>query len=383
MTIITKQAATGEPQLTYASIEPLLWENGLAPEPMRLHCNELPFDIPQAIKQQIAEKMAQLAWNRYPDFYNTELTALLAAHSKVHPDQVVPGNGSSQLIQQLIGCFSKIMSLAIIEKPTFTFYHQVCDNEQLAYQEWELTREGKHDLSTFPQLAEPALIILTSPNNPTGTTLPLSDLQCLLDQHPESIFIVDEAYAEFGGDTAQELIEQYPNLIVLKTLSKGYGMPGIRFGYALGSKPVMQLLKKHTVPFTINIFTELIVRELLTNPAFGLALQQNRERVKNLRDFVHYLLNDLAVRGDFTVHASAANFLLLRFQDPGLLEHVRTMLAARRILVGYPMPMCLRLTIGDEAQMNLVVRLIKQAIDTRNGAGIPGDHKQIVRNNPR
>lgn len=365
MTVITKQAPTGEPQLNYASIEPLLWENGLASAPVRLHCNELPFDIPQAIKQQIAEKMVHLAWNRYPDFYNNELTALLAKHNNVHPDQVVLGNGSSQLIQQMVGCFAKFMSVAIIEKPTFTFYHQVCDNEQLAYREWELTCDGTHDLSTFPQLAEPALIILTSPNNPTGTTLPLTSLQVLLDKHPESIFIVDEAYGEFGGDSAQTLIGQYPNLLVLKTLSKGYGMPGIRFGYVLGGKSVIQLLKKHTVPFTVNIFTELIVREFLTNPAFALALQQNRERVKNLRDFVCFLLSDLAVNGAFTVHTSAANFLLLRFQDATLLDQIRTSLASRNILVSYPIPLCMRLTIGNEAQMNQVVRLIKQAVNAR------------------
>lgn len=362
MNTLEKQAATSEPQLNYATIESALCAHEPASEPVRLHCNELPFDLPVGLKEQLARKMVDLAWNRYPDFYNTELTSLIARKHYMQPGQVVLGNGSSQLIQQIIGCFSTFISVAVIEKPTFTFYHQVCHNEQMAYREWDLTTEGTHDLRSFPPLTEPALVILTSPNNPTGSTLALNDLRTLLDRHPESIFLVDEAYAEFSGESAQALIASYTNLLVLKTFSKGYGMPGIRFGYVLGSNPLMQLLKKHTVPFTINIFTELVVREFLTNPAFEKALQQNRERVKNLRDFVHYLLSDLATNGGFRVQPSAANFLLLQFQNADLFEQVRTTLASRNILVGYPMPMCIRLTIGTEAQMNQLVRLIKQAV---------------------
>lgn len=362
MNLTSTLTVSHESQSTYASIEPTLVADGHTMPSIRLQCNETPFDLPQALKLELAAKIADLAWNRYPDFYNTELTALLATQVGVRPENVLVGNGSSALIQQIFNCCSSFLSVAVLERPTFTFYHQVCQNEQLPYQEWDLSADGSYDLSTFPQLAEPALVALTSPNNPLGTTLPQAVLRNLLDQYPQCIFIVDEAYGEFCGESAVALTHDYTNLLVLKTLSKGYGLPAIRFGYVVGSVVLMQMLRKYTVPFTVNCFTELIVREALTNPAVAQAVRVNRERVKNLRDFVHYLLTDMATHNSFTIQPSAANFLLLRFQNPELLDQIKQTLHDRAILVSYPMYQCLRLTIGTEVEMNQVVRIIKHAV---------------------
>ncbi len=349
-------------QTSYASIEQTLRADVYSNDPIRLHCNETPFDLPEDLKQQLVTKMADMAWNRYPDFHNTELTTLIANQAGVQPENVVLGNGSSQLIQQIVNCCSKFLSVAVIENPTFTFYHQVCQNERMPYQEWILGEDGSYDLSTFPHVSEPALIILTSPNNPTGATLPLNLLETLLEQNPASIFVVDEAYGEFGGVSAVELVKKYANLLVLKTLSKGLGLPSIRFGYAVGSVAIVRVLKKYTVPFTVNIFTELVVREALTNPTFISALRVNQERIKNLRDFVYHLLSDIASDDYFTVQPSYANFLLLRFHHVELLEEIKEELRIRNILVSYPIAHSLRLTIGTETQMRQVLRIIKQAL---------------------
>lgn len=347
----------------YAAIENKLPADGQPNPAMRLHCNETPFDLPLELKQQIATKMAELAWNRYPDFYNTELTALVAENAGVQPENVVLGNGSSQLIQQIFHACATFLSVAVIENPTFTFYHQACQNARMTSLEYALSPDGSYNLDAFPAINEPALVVLTSPNNPMGSTLPREVLETLLQQYPQCIFVVDEAYAEFANESAVELVKQYTNLMVLKTLSKGYSLPGIRFGYVVGCAALMQLLRKHTVPFTINIFTEVVVRELLTNPAVANALRLTRERVKNLRDFVHFLLQDLATDTDtFTVLPSVANFLLLRFHDAEPFEQVKRAFANRGILVSYPMPNCLRLTIGTEVEMNQVVRLLKHTL---------------------
>lgn len=347
---------------TFASIEQTLLTDRFPNEPIRLHCNETPFDLPEELKQQLTLKMADMAWNRYPDFHNTELTTLIAKKAGVQLENILLGNGSSQLIQQIVNCCSKFLSTAVIEHPTFTFYHQVCQNDRMPYQEWALTENGSYDLETFPKVTEPALVILTSPNNPTGVTLPLNLLVTLLNQHPQCIFVVDEAYGEFGGESAVELVKKYPNLLVLKTLSKGYNLPSIRFGYVVGDTVLIQLLKKYTIPFTINIFTELVVRELLTNPVFTKALRLHQERIKNLRDFVYYLLDEMSSHDQFSVQPSAANFLLLCFQNEELLNQIKQALTARNILVSYPMPQSLRLTIGTEAQMHQVLHIIRQAL---------------------
>lgn len=346
----------------YTQIEQTLWTELGPNEVMRLHCNETAFDIPQNLKQQLVHKMLNVAWNRYPDFHQTQLHTLTAKEAGVSTENIVLGNGSSQLIQQIINCCSKFLSEAIIENPTFTVYHQMCQNERMPYKQWDISEENVFDLSTFPQVTEPSLIILTSPNNPTGASLPLTTLQSLLSQYPNCVFIIDEAYGEFGGESALPLINKYANLLVLKTLSKGYGLPGIRFGYAAGNASLINLIKKHTIPFTINVFTELVVTEFLTNPLYINAVKTNQARIKNLRDFVAYLLDEMADETSFKVLPSAANFILLRFHDAALLEQIKKALSARNIMVGYPVAQCLRLTIGAEVEMNTVLRLIKYTI---------------------
>jgi len=355
-------------KLNLSKIEQTLWSEIEPQEAMRLHCNETPYDIPQNLKQQLVDKMADLAWNRYPEFNQTQLNALVAKEAGLMSENILLGNGSSQLIQQIVNCCSKFLSEAIIENPTFTFYHQVCQNERMPYKEWSIGQNDCFDLSDFPKVSEPSLIILTSPNNPTGAILPLATLQTLLQQHSNCIFVIDEAYGEFGGESALQIVNEYSNLLVLKTLSKGYGLPSIRFGYVAGSASLITLLKKYTVPFTINVFTELVVHEFLTNPLLINALKAYQARIKNLRDFVYYLFNEMADEMSFKVIPSAANFLLLRFQDVELLEQIKAVLHARNILVGYPIPQCLRLTIGTEVEMNKVVRIIKQTLHQHKAA---------------
>lgn len=328
----------------------------------RLHCNETPFDLPEALKQQLTAKMASLSWNQYPDFHNTALKALIAQQANVTPENILLGNGSSQLIQQIVSCFSKVFSVAILESPTFTFYHQVCQNERMRYQEWVLSPNTGFDLASFPQLTEPALVVLTSPNNPTGATLPLAYLQTLLEKHPECVFVIDEAYGDFGGETALSLVQRYANLLVLRTFSKGYGLPSVRFGYAAGNTALIQLVKKYTIPFTVNCFTEIIVSEALTNAEFIKFQQANIQRINNLRDFVYQLLDEVAAPHTFSVQPSSANFLLIRFHDDDLYNNLKLALQANRILVGYPLQNCLRLTIGTEVEMHRVVRLLKKTM---------------------
>lgn len=355
--------ATSNQALDYTQIEQELWKQTGTDEVMRLHCNETAFDIPQNLKQQLVNKMVDAAWNRYPDFHQTQLHALIAKEAGLSSENIVLGNGSSQLIQQIISCCSKFLSEAIIENPTFTMYHQICQNERMPYRQWNISEGNFFDLTLFPEVSEPSLIILTSPNNPTGASLALTTLRTLLSQYTNCIFIVDEAYGEFGGESALSLVNEYSNLLVLKTFSKGYGLPGIRFGYAAGSASLINLIRKYTIPFTINIFTEIVVTEFLTNPVFINTLKANQARIKNLRDFVSYLLNEMADETSFKVLPSSANFIMLHFHDTELFEEIKSILDARNIMVSYPISQCLRLTIGTEVEMNTVIRLIKQTLN--------------------
>jgi len=287
----------------------------------------------------------------------------LANSVNLKSENILLGNGSSQLIQQIVNAASKFVSEAVIESPTFMLYHQICQNERLSFREWQLNDNGTFDLNSFPTISEPALVIITSPNNPTGASISNANLKNLLDLHPNCIFVVDEAYGEFANESAVELVNNYKNLLVLRTFSKGFGLPSIRFGFVVGNKDLIDMVRKHTIPFTINIFTELVVRESLTNPALMKIIKTNQDRIKNLRDFTHFLLTEISDETCFSVLPSASNFLLLRFYNSELLEQIKQILASRNILVSYPIANCLRLTIGNEVEMSKIVRVIKQNIE--------------------
>ncbi|MER0439592.1 aminotransferase class I/II-fold pyridoxal phosphate-dependent enzyme [Emticicia sp. W12TSBA100-4] len=333
-------------------------------KPIKLNCNESPFDLPQTLKDTITSKMAELSWNRYPDFQQTDLVELLAHSVGLKNENILLGNGSSQLIQQIINCCSKFVSEVIIENPTFTLYHQICQNERLNYKEWHLNENGSFCIENFPTVSEPSIVIITSPNNPTGAVLPKNELETLLQTYPECIFLVDEAYGEFANESSIELIHKYSNLLVLKTFSKGFGLPSMRFGYVAGSKILIDLLRKHTIPFTINVFSELIVRESLTNNSFSRIIKTNQERIKNLRDFSCYELSEIADKTTFSVNTSQSNFLLLRFNDTSLLNEIKEIFAAKNITVSFPITDCIRITIGTEVEMSKVLKIIKQCVNS-------------------
>lgn len=328
--------------------------------PIKLNRNESPFDVPESLKQSITNKMVALSWNRYPDFHQTDLTQLLADSVSLKTENILLGNGSSQLIQQIFNCFSKFISEAIIENPTFTLYHQICQNERLSFKEWHLNEDGTFNIESFPAINEPSIVIITSPNNPTGTIFPKNELSKLLKLHPECIFLVDEAYGEFATESSIDLISEFSNLLVLKTFSKGFGLPSVRFGYVAGSKVLIDLLRKHTIPFTINIFSEMIVREALTNHEFQKIIRENQERIKTLRDSTQKLLSGMAKENHFAVIPSQSNFILVKFQDTELFNEMKQMLVSRNILVNYPVANCIRITIGTEAEMNTFLQLFEK-----------------------
>src|SRR6218665_1357805 len=128
---LTEKMQTLNSVLDCTTIEQTLWTETESSKIIRLHCNETAFDIPQNLKQQLVNKMVNTDWNRYPDFNQTQLHNLIAKEAGLSSENIVLGNGSSQLIQQIINCCSKFLSEAIIENPTFALYHQICQNEQM------------------------------------------------------------------------------------------------------------------------------------------------------------------------------------------------------------------------------------------------------------
>ncbi|MBC7933465.1 MAG: histidinol-phosphate transaminase [Rubrivivax sp.] len=327
---------------------------------VKINQNENPWDAPEAIKQETLRRMASRSWSRYPDFVPAGLHEKLAAFAGWRADGVVAGNGSNELIQATLMVTVGEGSRVMLSEPTFALYRQVATvlgGEVLSV---PLREDLKFDVTALREAVErdePDVLILCSPNNPTGCRIEACELETLLNA-TRGIVVVDEAYVEFSGQTVALLLERYSNLAVFRTFSKALGLAALRVGYLLASPELAREVGKAVLPYNLNAFSqtaaevavELYESELKPNV---LRIIEERERLyENLR----------RVRGLAPVR-SHANFMIIRSDiEP---KRVFRELLARDILVrdvsGYPMlKEYFRVSVGTPEENDKLIAALEE-----------------------
>ena len=319
---------------------------------VKLNTNENPFGPSPKALAAIAAASGDLL-RLYPDPDATTLKQAIAEYHGLARDQVFVGNGSDEVLAHLFhGFFRQDSSRQ--DKPllfpdiTYSFYKVYCGLYQIEYRTVPL----RDDFSI--NLADYALnnggIIFPNPNAPTGRPLPLADIEALLQRNTDSVVVVDEAYVDFGGETAIALVDRYPNLLVTQTLSKSRSLAGLRIGFAVGQKPLIDGLERIKNSFNSYPLDQLAI-------VAGTAAFEDREWFEQCRDAIIASRDALAaalVERGFEVLPSAANFLFARHpQHSG--EQLAAGLRAEGVIVRhFPRPEriadFLRITIGTEGQ---------------------------------
>jgi histidinol-phosphate aminotransferase len=337
---------------------------------VKLDQNESPWDLPAELKQKIAARAAAAPWNRYPSAFADELTRKLARYAGVPDDAVLTGPGSNYLLTLLLATFGKAAATGragagpiVVARPSFAHYEATCLYEGIPYVPWELTEELEYDVAKLPALRPGALVIFASPNNPVGNSLPKATLASLLARHPETLFIADEAYYEFAEETYTDLLARHANLIIVRTFSKTMGAAGVRLGYLLAAPRTIQLLRKPRVPYLLNQLQLAALDVLLDSPEAATHLARVRANALRERGRVFAALTDVGAQQGFRVKRSEANFFLLRWPDQERAQAAYRQLIAAGILVrnvsGAPgLAGCLRATLGDERENDLLVRAL-------------------------
>ena len=258
--------------------------------PVRLNTNENPYPPSPEVVADIAATVSAAAagLNRYPDRDCTELRAALAgfvngeAGVRLSPDQLWPANGSNEVMQQLLQAFGGPGRTALSFAPTYSMYPEYARN---THTEWVTGRRGADfglDVDEAVGLiarVQPSVVLLTSPNNPTGTALPQSQLRAVLDVAP-GVVIVDEAYAEFrrsGVPSAMSLLADHPQLVVTRTMSKAFALAGGRLGYLAASADVVDAVRVVRLPYHLSAVSQATALAALRHSAELLA------RVRELR----------------------------------------------------------------------------------------------------
>lgn len=326
--------------------------------PAKLNQNENPFDFPQSWKEEIFQTMQSISWTRYPANGAPEIRALLAKRFNLTPDQVMLGNGSNQLLYTIVLAIIGSGDTLLMTPPSFSLFSEVATLYQANLVQVQLNSDFSLNEEEVLKAAKDAkLILLCSPNNPTGNEIPISFLETLLGS-TSGIVMWDEAYAEFSEQSATGLIDQYPNLIISRTFSKAFGLAGLRIGYFLGNARLIAELQKANLPYNLNLFSEQVCKTLLSNDAW---VQKHVQLIKDERETLYQ--NMLALKG-VTVYPSQANFLLCKVDNgPVVIKALQNSGILVRNMGAYPLlENHFRVTIGKPEENALFLESMKQIL---------------------
>jgi histidinol-phosphate aminotransferase len=326
----------------------------------KLNQNECPHDLPREIKQAVLDRAADAAWQRYPEFVPERLVQRLAGHYGWVTDGVVVGNGSNELIQATLSVVLGEGDAVVAPSPTFSLYRLLTGVLGGRYVPVPMGPGFAFDVDRIVETAvreRARVIVLNSPNNPTGSALPDGAVDRLLAE-TGALVLCDEAYQDFGGPTAIPLLRRTSRLVVLRTFSKAMGMAGLRFGLALAHPDVARELAKGKLPYNVNLIT-LAAADVALDHADLLAARTRA--VTETRDRFLPRLADLP---GIEVFPSAANFVLFRCHAHPAGEVFSRLYEEHGILIrdvsGSPdLAQCLRISIGTEEDMEAVLSALQ------------------------
>jgi histidinol-phosphate aminotransferase len=275
---------------------------------VKLNTNENPYGpSPKVIEALKAEATDSL--RLYPDPNSDALKAVIAENFNLQPNQVFVGNGSDEVLAHTFQALLKHDKPLLFPDITYSFYPVYCGLYDISYQTIPLAQDFTICVEDYTQ--PNGGIIFPNPNAPTGMPLPLADVERLLKQNTESVVVVDEAYVDFGTESAVSLINQYPNLLVTHTLSKARSLAGLRVGYALGATELIEALirvKDSFNSYPIDRFAS----------AGAIAAMQDRDYFEKTCQQViatrDALVSDLTSLG-FDVLPSGANFIFAKHKQ--------------------------------------------------------------------
>ncbi len=331
---------------------------------IRLNTNESPFPPPPGFVEAVARAALTVDWNRYPDRSARHLRSALAQRYDVTPEQVFAANGSNEVLQSLLLAYGgEGRSVAVFE-PTYAMYSQIARTTGTRLVKGRRAADFSLDSSSARQLVleeRPDVVILCSPNNPTGTPAAnglVVDLEKAVGSYG-GLLVLDEAYGEFAPEGAAGLVSEDRCVVVSRTFSKTWAMAGARLGYLIAPTWCVAELEKVALPYHLDALKlEIGVLAL----GYVDAMRERVERLVAERERMATALDGLEV----TTWPSAANFILLRPDSrPG--REVWQDLVERSVLVRDFTTMpgleeCLRVTIGSRVENDMFLDALREVL---------------------
>ncbi len=327
-------------------------------EYIKLNTNESPF--PPSKKALKSVKKESVKVNLYSDPDSKQLTQTVADYYGVDVSQVIMTNGSDEVLNFAFMAYCDEENSAIFADITYGFYKVFAEINGVPYKTIPLKDDFSIDINDY--INEKGTVFIANPNAPTGKILSLSEIEKLVKLNPERVVVIDEAYIDFGGESAVTLVDKYDNLLVTQTFSKSRSMAGARLGFGIASKQIisdLNSIKYSTNPYNVNRITAILGTY---------AIKDDKYFTKNCQTIIfnrNYTLAELKKLG-FTATDSRANFIFVKHEKIGGKE-LYLKLKERGILVRHFDSQRIkdynRITIGSISQMKALVKEIKNILE--------------------
>ncbi|WP_088050457.1 histidinol-phosphate transaminase [Virgibacillus dakarensis] len=326
---------------------------------VKLASNENPFGFSDKLNKELPHMLGQL--ELYPDGHATELRKKLAATLAVYEDQLVFGSGSDELIQIICRTFLYPGVNTVMATPTFPQYKHHSLVEGADVKEVP-TVNGYHDLAKMLEAIneQTRIVWLCSPNNPTGSLIPKNDFYMFMDRCPRDVLVIlDEAYYEYVDPelkyNAIDGINEYPNLFVLRTFSKAYGLAGLRVGYGIGNESLTAKLNIVRGPFNTSSLAQKAATLAVRDQEF---IRETAEKNRIIKKEFQQFLDEQ----DLSYDDSQTNFLLVKLPVSGneLFDYLLTRGFIVRPGEAIGCPNAARITIGNQQDMKELQAILKE-----------------------
>lgn len=292
--------------------------------------------------------------NLYPDSDSKKLREKMSAYYGCKTENIIVGNGSSEIINTVINAYCEKDDKVMTFVPSFSMYQTYCDLCSAKFVGIQSEKDFSQNIDKLISEAnkqKPKVVILCTPNNPTGYVTKREDVVKLLDSVRNSLVILDEAYADFSESSVLDLINEYENLIVMRTMSKAFGLAGLRIGCLIANKKTVKYIWKVKIPYNINILTQYAAEMALENS------ERVRDYISKVKELREDLTNELE-KLNFQIYPSGANFLFVKSPIDNLYEK----LMERGVLIrkfNYQ-EVYYRITVGTSEENMILLDEIKE-----------------------
>ena len=324
---------------------------------IKLNTNESPFP-PSPLALEAMRNAIGPDLRLYPDPNCTELKEAIASEYGVGVDQVFVGNGSDEILAFAFQAFFDPEKPILMPEITYSFYPVYAELFGLTYITNKL--DDNFNINSEEYLTQNGGVVIPNPNAPTSVALPLSEIEKIVTGNPEVVVIIDEAYIDFGAETAVGLVAKYPNLLVVQTLSKARGLAGLRVGYAIASAELIEGLEKIKNSFNSYTLDRIAIAGAVASIKDTSYNSKVQSQIIATREDTVAQLKDMG----FRVTDCKANFIFASPPD-GNAQQLFKDLRANGILVRYftKTPNWLRITVGTDEEMDALIKELKRMVN--------------------